>query len=290
MIPSYIINRIAIYTDKTLSKITGSRVEFTDESWCDINTKETYNKGGGYLSFGIASDIDAEFTANTTDLSETAYQASKVEIKEIRANLIIRSSPDINIHVKVSEELFSSAKIKTWVENETLHITGRVSERRVIRADDDHHLLPRKDEIIIIEVPNGIDLTIEKIYGYTRINNIECVLRIIAVKFATNIEYVRNSYIESRSSSVNIVRATGAITLHQEGSGCIRVQDAELEQIDIKNIGSGFVEIGGVSQYAKIKAIGSGRVIIERVTHEPIAELIGSGFVRINNWNKDKPK
>lgn len=51
------LNGIPVYSDKSIQSIDGTRVTFSDGSWCDVATGEVVNKGSRYMGSGLRSSI-----------------------------------------------------------------------------------------------------------------------------------------------------------------------------------------------------------------------------------------
>ena len=64
------INGIEVHSDKTMKSIVNSKITFTDESWCDVSTKQIVNKGQGYISIGSLSNTDKVSTRGYLTLEE----------------------------------------------------------------------------------------------------------------------------------------------------------------------------------------------------------------------------
>jgi len=92
------INGVEVYSDKNVSGIVNSKINFSDGSWIDVNTNEVVNKGNGYIKIGNEPDSNAQETGSI----KKSHSANKLEIRKMGAKLNIQPHNSDKIEIEIS--------------------------------------------------------------------------------------------------------------------------------------------------------------------------------------------
>lgn len=117
------VNGVKISTNKSISGISGSRVNFSDGSWCDVSTGIVNNKGPGYIRLGDAQSDGKSCEKCTVEKSFPA--AASLTVTNLMAKMNIAVHDGSGIEVKLTGPKSEVDQIKLGMSDaSTLAIDG----------------------------------------------------------------------------------------------------------------------------------------------------------------------
>ncbi|MFZ2970934.1 MAG: DUF2807 domain-containing protein [Minisyncoccia bacterium] len=312
------INGKKVYSDKALRSIHGTKIIFSDGSWCDVESGQVANSGPGYINIG--SPIEKTVGNETR---EKSFTARALEVDSISADVDIQVTDGNKISVKAKGP---ASKIKDidFVEKEnTVFVKGKCESRtsgisiissggsinigsscsgRVITSGGDISIrngqisgnsitigsgsMSENETKITIGVPKGTSIKISKICGQTKIGNTEGSLQVnIAGGNKVNAGNVKDATINMQGSGdVDIQEINGNLTVQIAGSGDVNVKRGKAPMLNVNITGSGDARYGGKAENANLSVIGSGDINVAFVKNRPNKNTVGNGDIKVGNW------
>lgn len=297
------INGIKVYSDKQRTNIIGSRVEFTDGSWCDVNTRKVVNRGPGEISLGtplIGS------SSQVTTRGPEWFKASSLDLRQLTASVTVEPHGGSDIEVTLTGPEDEVKAIRTDVRGSTLIVEGSSSSGHgggqtiissgsvVIGGVFTGSLVGRGNSIVIgnagsddavkvaIRVPVGTPIAVSG-RNKTRIGDVRGPLDAhISASGELRAGVMTDVDLEASSSgSIRVSRADGRADLRASSSGDITLDDGEITVLKASASSSGNVDVGGIAQRASLSASSSGDVRVSRVIEEPRKNSSSAGRVRV---------
>jgi hypothetical protein len=111
------INGKPVYSDKQLSAVTGSRVRFTDGSWCDVRTGDVHNNGAGYINIGGS---DTGSNAKKVTEGPRQFATSALELRGFQADVNVEPHDARDIEYTITGPANLVKAIRTNVRGNTL--------------------------------------------------------------------------------------------------------------------------------------------------------------------------
>lgn len=245
------VNGKKVYSDKKVRTIVGSRITYTDGSWCDVETGEVVNKGPG--SIGIDVPIGK---ADKKEIIEQSFMANILNLTELFA--------DVNIQVD------DSPQIKIRVEG----------PGSIIKDID----ISENENIIYIRGKGGIysgRASIQIKGGGSSIFNIGPQIA------GRNIRTIRGSgsvYVDNENVIISGVAENNiSVESGEESETKITISVPKGTQIEVSDI-SGQVNIGDTEGKLQARVTGANNIFAGRVK-DAVLSVKGSGDIRVQEVN-----
>ena len=251
-----------VHSDKRMRSINGTRIEFTDGSWCDAATGQVSNQGSGFINIGApGSDSDG---AKITKGPER-FTASSLEVRQVAADLSVEvhSDPDMEVTVHGPSDVVEA--IRLVVNDGTLVIEGEPSannggisivSRRGNTATSgvsinvgsvvsvgDLTIGGRGENSakITVKVPPGSPLAISGISGATNIGDTGGPLTVnVLGGNDVDIGRVGNATLSVHGSGdIRVAEVNGAVVARVHGSGDIDIENGTIAGLDVSVMGIG---------------------------------------------------
>jgi len=124
---STIINGTKVYSDKKLLSIDGTRITFSDGSWCDVKSGQVVNNGLGYINIGSPSE---KTRRNKT--REESFTAYALDVYNISADVDIQVTDGDKITVKAEGPVSVVEDIYLFEQKGTVFVRGKYSNTSAI--------------------------------------------------------------------------------------------------------------------------------------------------------------
>jgi hypothetical protein len=300
------INGTPVYSDKSLTSIHNTRVDFSDGSWCDVATGEVSNRGPGYISFEarpskagsgnrankIKTDTfpgrSLEVRNLTADLDIRPYDGKEVEVtREGAAGLVddIRPHASGDAVVVESGGRGSAPSVNVGTVHTSV-ITG--SNRISVHTGQATGKLPK----VTVRVPKGLPVSVSNVYGQTTIGDTGGPLTCESSGSGdVTAGSVGATTIKLQGSgNVTVGSVSDVLNVSVQGSGDVAVGKGTIKTLAVTTQGSGNVAFGGSAIDARLSTSGSGDITGSHVTNRPKTSILGSGDIKVGNWEADPDK
>lgn len=306
------VNGKKIYSNKKLSSIQGSRIAFSDGSWCDVSTGEVMNNGAGYISIGTPKDDDSKVETSKSRL----FPTNSLQIEDVNADIeiyviqgdkmevtSIGTKSDID-QIKINQyqdilKIEGCSKSQKYSQNSSITIvsgrqnicvnSGSGDIIRGLNIFSDNVNISSGDECdtkLKIGVPKGSSINVAKISGNTTIGDIEGPLQIsMRSSYSAKVGKVGDSILSLQGSGdIEITSVNGAmLTACVQGSGDIKIHDGNIRMLQASVQGSGDIYFGGKTVEANLSIMGSGDIDIASSKHKPSRSNMGSGDINVRS-------
>lgn len=139
---------------------------------------------------------------------------------------------------------------------------------------------------LTVTVAPGTDLAIDDLIGNATVGDLKAPVAIDAVAGRITIGSVTSANLESSGSAdIEVIEATGSLSIDTSGSGEVKVGRAGTTSITIS--GSGNAEIGAISGGLGIDISGSADVDVQSVNGPTAISVAGSGDIYIASGRAD---
>lgn len=301
-----VINGVVIDSNKQISSIVNTRVNFTDGSWCDVTTGQVVNKGGGYINIGggqMENGIqDIEVFGPRT------YLANALEIQSVSAEVDIQPINGNDMTVTIKGQKSSIENISVENIGGTLTIKSKENNRRkggisisgncVSIGGSVSGIVMRGNNIFVgnggneadvkisIGVPKGSSVSISGIDGNVNIGD-------TLGSFVANVlggNDVKAGCVGSAtisvqgSGDVDVKSVKDSLAISIQGSGDVVVRGGSVQSLNINVMGSGDARFKGKAISANLSVMGSGDVDVNYVENRPVKNIMGSGDINVGNW------
>ncbi len=319
MTESVTVNGKKVYSDKTIKSIIGTRINYTDESWCDVETGEVVNNGRGSISFGAPIGKTSK-----KETIEKSFKASMLKITALCADVDILAGRDpqlIEIKAKGPASIVKNIDIsenegvlyvkgKSGIGSEGINIMsskgsisiGGSTSRGIymsggnITISDGCGISGNNISIggsaignetkITISVPKGTAIDVSDISGQVNIGDTEGKLR-ASVRGGNKINagQMKDTALSLQGGGdIRVQEVNGDLTAQIAGSGDIRIKQGNVTTLNATITGSGDIKFGGKAENAILAVTGSGDIQVAYVKNRPITNIVGSGDIDVDNW------
>lgn len=309
--PVATINGKTVYSDKNVQSIVGTRISFTDGSWCDVSTGQVSNLGGGYINIGTPG------VSGKKDRKEQIYPVMPVSIRGLNANVSVNVADVKKITVTTEGNTEDLKRISISPSSGTLTIEdnsskgarggivlgnvviggGRFSSS-VISSGSSITISGGRTTIIsghgdvstqmTITLPLSTKVSVSGICGFTEIGD---TLGDIEINANTGGDYqvgkIHNAFLNIQGSGdINVSEVNGNLNASVQGSGDIDVRRGNVPMLTANIQGSGDIYFGGNAENANLNVMGSGDIEVEFVKNRPTTNIMGTGDIEVGNWKK----
>lgn len=312
------INGKKVYSDKTLKSIDGTKITFSDESWCDVESGQVVNNGPGYINIGSPL---METVKNET--REESFTAHTLDINNVSADVDIQVTDGDKITIKAEGPASKINDIDFIEREDIVFVKGKcesntsgisiVSGRGSISIGGSHsggiitsggnisiggcHISGgnisigsgselESDTKITVNVPKETSVIISKVCGQVNIGDTEGSLQAnIAGDNRINAGRVKDAILNVQGSGdINVQEVNGNLIVQIAGSGDVRVKRGKVSMLNVNITGSGDARYNGEAENANLNIVGSGDINVAFVKNRPIKNIVGIGDINIGNW------
>ena len=299
MNPIAVVNGVKVFSTKEMKSIVGSRINFTDGSYCDVRSNEVVNIGTGSISLGSPSQ--GSVSAETKKVGPIFFAARELNVFGISANvhvsvgksmsitiegpgdevdaiepvlqgdvLVVKGPPAQSINIGgISIGSISASSIVVGSGNENVQISGGTSSTRVD-----------------ITVPKGTKVSVNGADGNTTIGDTEGSVQ-ASVRGAHDFSIGRvgdATLSVLGSGDIDVTNVTGVLIVSVQGSGNVNVQSGTVSALTASVMGSGDIDFLGRAEHATLSIMGDGEISVAHVTNRPVTQVHGSGDITVGNW------
>ncbi|MGV9001830.1 MAG: GIN domain-containing protein [Candidatus Saccharimonadaceae bacterium] len=300
------VNGKSVYSDKEMTSIVNSRINFSDGSWCDVSTGDVHNNGAGYINIGGS---DSAGVSDTITEGPKQFTASALKVRGVAADVTVHvhNGSDIEyaitgpsklvkaIHASVRggtlliEDDGSSASSSggvTIIGGSSVIHSGRgrtiISGGRSISFGGDivmGNIFGRGNVNTIVTGTGGSDNPVKitiKVPSGTPVNS-DCVLGSVTIGDT-------NGPLTASVQAFDVFagRVTSA-QLNVQGSGDIHVEEV-MGDVVAQVQGSGDIEIQHGTMTSLVATLqGSGDINVGGTAYTASLSLMGSGDIRVEH-------
>jgi len=309
------VNGVPVYSDKSLSGINGTRLSFSDGSWCDVSTGQVHNNGVGFISVGRVPEGNVA-GVQTKSWGPESYRASVLQVLGVEADVTVEPYDGSEIIVEMSGPQTEIDNIHVREQGGTLVIDGSSSGRRgggnflgiqiggrhgggfsmsmdggsgtvvhmsgasvSIGSDGDS----RSNTQITVKVPRRTPTNFSSVKGNVNVGDTDGAINLsLQGGWKATIGRVSDANLNLQGSGdIDVANVIGALTIAVQGSGSIRVHDGGITNLNATLQGSGDIKVGGTAQNAMLNMQGSGGIDVNHVVNHPAKQVMGSGRIRV---------
>lgn len=319
MVDKIEVNGKKVFSDKSIRSIVGTRVNFIDGSWCDVETGEVVNNGPGSISIGVS--------AGKTDKKETkekSFKASALSVTDLCADVDVQigSDPQIKVRIEAPASIINDVDIsesgnivrirgKGAKGFEGVNITSRGNSINIGRSNAGRGIFMSTGNVTISDncsiygnnisiggseteneikitviVPKGTPIDVSDISGQVNIGDTEGDLNASIVGGSKIFAgHVKDAHLSLQGGGdIRVEKVSGRIlTAEITGSGDIRIKKGNVATLIASVTGSGDVKFGGSADNATLTVTGSGDIKVADVKNRPVTRITGTGDIDIGN-------
>jgi len=294
------IDGVTVSSDKDAAGVNGSRVEFTDGSWCDVVTGDMDNVGPGRITLNGSSKTSLN-KGNTLTGEPHSYVAGALRVKCPMAKINVQPHLGSDLVVAISGPRKQVEQIKVNVVRGVLVIEqasstdsganvvisgggiviGNVSGRG-IHIGNISVGSSQPAVTVDVRVPVGTPVSLIGSMGQAEIGDIEAPVE--AAVTAGDVVIGRITHLDltiAGSGDVTATKVRGNARIRIKGAGDVRIVSSEIDDLVVSIVGSGDVKVGGTAQQAHLTISGSGDIVVSRVVGDVEKRVNGSGDITI---------
>ena len=305
------VNGQAVYSDKQVSSIKNTRVNFADGSWCDVATGEVVNRGAGYVNIGTPGTGSGAQSV----FGPKSFHASALVVRDIEADVEIEPGAGPEMTVTIAGSKTGVENIETVLNGDQLVIAGKggrnglgtgsivigggtLSIRGSISVSTRESIFRRASSIVTrvgddetnvkvrVEVPVGSTVEVSRVQGTVNVGDTDGPFSgNVLGDTRMTIGKVRGARLSVQGSGdIHAREINGNLSISIQGSGDIDVSHGEVQMLQVSVMGSGDATFGGNATDADLSVMGSGDVDVHSVTNRPRYSQMGSGNISVDNW------
>jgi hypothetical protein len=292
------INDVWVYSDKTMTDIEGTRVNFTDGSWCDVETKEVVNKGGGYINIG---NPPKENSPNEI-LTKTFLPLPVLLIEEIAADVEVTVGEATEIKVTITGPKDMLEKLDIFDANSGVAIINKKIIKGPIRnvsaienspsimkgcfciSDSSISIKSNQNNVqISAQVPVNTTVAINQVMGTIKVGDILGDLTISSEDDnRISIGKVNGCHLQiSGDTDITIAKLNDYLNANISGDGALVVKEGNIDKIDLTLSGDGDVFFKGAANFCEIKNSSDADITIKEINGELKIGNAGDGDILI---------
>lgn len=312
------VNGKKVYSDKNTKSIVGTRINFTDGSWCDVETGEVVNNGPGSISIGAPAGksnkketVEKSFKANTLKLTELCADVD-IQVGSVSQLIVKMEGPASvlkDIDISESGNILcikgkggkSSGGISIQSGGNSISIGRSVSQSICVSSGNitigNNRIMSgnsisiggseaENETKITVSVPRGTQIDVSGISGKVDIGDIEGSLQ-ASVRGGSYISAgrMKDTVLSLQGGGdIRVQEVNGSLTAQIAGSGHIRIKQGNVTTLTATVTGSGDIKFGGKAENAILTVTGSGDIQVASVKNRPITSIMGSGDIDVGNW------
>jgi len=305
------INGVDVYSDKRVTGIVNTRINFSDGSWCDVSTGKVVNSGCGYISIGEPNQIDTE----QEKVGPTTYKAKKLIVEGVSATVSIQPIPGFEMTVTMKGVKTAIDDVNVRLNDDTLNVSGFGTDNNsgvggivscsnisisgssiCIGGNASGTIITGNKTVIMhsnqsdmkidIGVPVGSAIVISGVQGDVNIGDTKGSLQ-AHVKGNGNVRAgeVCDAILNIQGGGdVDVVAVNGNLSMSVQGNGDICVKNGFVKQLTANVQGNGDISFRGQAIDANVTVMGNGDIDIASVKNRPMKSIMGNGDITIGNW------
>lgn len=316
------INGKEVFSDKEVSNIVGTRVNFLDGSWCDVSTGQVVNMGRGYIDIGIP---DKEASKKVTETK--MMKGDALLVRNITADLDVQVHTGVGIEVTIFGEAAEVKNIHASQQEDTVlvegtagdssgnitivsgggssvthigrisgggsivgrNITVKGSGRNIVSVSRGNVVVTGGGENttkVTVKVPVQTAIEASGVEGTIKIGDTDGALRL---SLSGSREAIVGKVAKTRvrlsgSSNVDIAQIIGDANINLSGAACIVVHSGQIGELFVDISGVGRVDVQAIAQDADLEVSGAANIYVARVVNRPRRSMSGVGSITIGNW------
>lgn len=282
-----------VFTNKEVKEFVGTRIIFTDGSWCDTENGKSLNNGQGYIAFDEApTDIPA--APEPISLGPLSFSVAEVQLRELRlADIDVQPYAGDKVLVTLTGDAENVNCIGLSQNGDRLVIDGSDCRNRSVGGISITSVenvtitvkgSTQNNTVIAIKVPFKTTLSVIGDHGPLNIGNTEGDLTVDSrSNSALNAGTITNPSLRlSGMGKVTIQKVSGKALITHRGSGRLNISEGSLTslEVDLKSMG-GFT-YGGETENAILGIEGQGNLELNSVRGRLGVDLSHMGSVTIN--------
>lgn len=306
MTPIANVNGVNVYSDKSINGISGTRITFSDGSWCDTSSKQIVNQGPGFISLGEAPEGAPGEAAppKAEKVGPTPFAAKAVDIRGIAADVKI----EVGESPSFAAEGPGAEGITFGDSGETLTVRGKsgkgaggsiasmmsgdftsisiggssmVFHGGGMRFSRGGSLRPK----VTITVTKGTKVSIDDVSGEVSIGDTDGAVEITAsgqreITAGKVAEAVINV---SGQVEVKIESVSKALVASATGQSKITAKGGSVENLSATAVGQSRVRFNGNAKNATLTATGQSTISVRHVDNRPTRSATGQSEIEVEN-------
>jgi hypothetical protein len=307
------INGVQVHSDKQVTSIINTRVEFTDGSWCDVATGQVVNRGRGEINLGNAVSGSS---GETVTEGPKQYQASGLELDQLTADVTVETHRGTDMEVTITGPEDEVKAIRANMRGHTLVIGGGTESGQggmtIVSRGGRTHIRSGRGIVVggssimggvftgnmtvisggssgesptkvTVKVPVGTPISVSGGVGNTHIGDVNGPLT-VHVSASGDVVAGRmtdvNLHVQG-SGDIRVAEVNGSAVAQVQGSGDITIEGGNISTLSASVMGSGDVTVDGLAQRASLSVMGSGDIRVAHVLERPSKSVMGSGDIRV---------
>ncbi|HSX33116.1 MAG TPA: DUF4097 family beta strand repeat-containing protein [Candidatus Saccharimonadales bacterium] len=305
--------------------INGHKIEFQDGSWYNTHTGEYHNAGSepiyvNGVPLGDATDQPATDTDETVSTEERPYQATKLELAGVRADVKVESHSGPGMIVVVTGTEAQRQSVICKMLGSTLRVSGGSggSGSAIYQASGDSFAAntiigsvfrgSRGMQInmfddggdsfvsvstgksagtltVVVKVPVGtqLDVTVDS-HDLTIGDIMGPLTAVTTASGDISVGRVTDVNLTSHGSGgIDVAEVNGHAKLMTHGSGGMTIDDGQINELTAFTHASGDIKVDTTAQWAHLRSYGSGDIKVKRVVGEVHERRRGSGEIKVRN-------
>lgn len=304
------VNGKDVFSDKDIRSISGTRIDFSDGSWCDVSTGQVHNNGKGYINIGAPPDGNS--ATETITKGPISYRMQPLEVRNLFADVDISIHTSDNIQTTITGPKDEIEDIVFSEQGGRLVIEGKGGRsggtninsnnvRSTIVTNSFHSVFSslfgggNRSTVIInssssptkvaIKIPAGFPVTVNGIKGDTKIGDINAPLTVdVDGQGDVNAGKVTSADLNVKGQGdIEINEATGPIDVKVSGQGGVVVNSGYVPMVRATISGQGDIKLKVRAKDADLSVSGMGDIYVEYVENKPIRKVSGMGDIEIGN-------
>ena len=301
MRPIATINKVPVYSDKRMTGINNTRVNFSDGSYADVSTMEVMNKGEGFIT--LKSPPGESASGKSVTKTET-LKASRLSIADVDASLDIQpGGTEIVITLTGPKSGVDDITIKQQGDEVILKgsgdggnnirmaggslVIGNISVGGSFRSNHvSINVSGNEPETkITITVPIGTMTDVSGVVGKTTIGDILSWLTLVqsGQGKAEVGRITHGDLVASGQSEIRVKEISTRIIAQVSGQSEVHVESGKIVTLNATASGQSKFHFNGEATDATLTASGQSDIEVAHVTNRPVRSRSGQAEITVRN-------
>lgn len=281
-----VVNGMTVETNKEIVRITDSRVDFADGSFCDVASGTVVSKGRGYISL-IGSGSEGVHQ-DMYYFNPVTFNERELCINDIPCNVMISGSDEQGTMLSFYGPRSIAEKIRWLTDRNRLTIdtnehysfplydTSKVDDLSMTHAGE-----LTETPVLMVQIQKGATVSLGASSYPIRVLEVNGNMDVwVRGSAEVTIDSLKSAVLElTGSGHITIGNANGNIDAKLTGSGMIEVNEGAVQVLTIKLTGSGHFVCKPQVAAARLKLVGSGMIDAERIRNVVSKQSTGSGII-----------
>jgi hypothetical protein len=308
--PVATINNVPVYSNKRMTGIVNTRVQFADGSWANVSTGQTYNAGEGFISVGsMPSGIDTK----PVTVGPKEFHGNHLTIADLDADLDVQpggdkivvtvTGPKSGVDAIVAGQMpgrvliqgrpnagkggDSRGKVVITGRGGSISVGGSISMSNISAGGISISRGGEESDVkLTVQVPVGTTLDISGVTGTTNVGNTEGPLSFTQQGSgkATIGEVGATQLRAQGQGNIRVREVKDLLTANVMGQADIRVDGGKVATLQVSVMGQGEFDFRGEATNANLTVMGQGEINTSHVTNQPSRSVMGQGEINVGNW------